>query len=172
MDKPLLTTLSYSGGRQSSALLWMIVLGKLDVPENFVVLTANPGMENSGTYKYIDMMEARCNDSGIDFYRVDGPNLYDDIITLKYTHKTRLDNLSYYTKNHVTGNKGKLGQKCTQHYKIEPMARKIREILHNRFGISRRSGRIGNGIEVAREGNWISAIDETIMISSNRWNAR
>ena len=146
MDKPLLTTLSYSGGRQSSALLWMILLEKLDMPENFVVLTANPGMENSGTYKYVDMMEAHCNDAGIDFYKVEGPNLYDDIVTLKYTHKTRLDNPPYFTKNILTDNKGKLGQKCTQHYKIKPMSRKIREILDSRFGISRRSGRVGCNI--------------------------
>ena len=49
---PLITVLSYSGGKQSAALLWAVLDGKQEIPNNFVVLNADPGAENTLTYKY------------------------------------------------------------------------------------------------------------------------
>jgi len=146
INKPLLTVLSFSGGKQSSALLWMVILGILQKPDNFVVLNANPGMENSKTYEYIDKMENECKENGIDFYRVSGGNLYEDMVQLKDTNKIRFDTPAYFVKNKIDGSEGKLKQGCTQIYKIAPMDRKVREILDERFGISKKSTRLGTNI--------------------------
>lgn len=143
---PILTVLSFSGGKQSSALLWMIILGKIERPKEFVVLNADPGMENSGTYKYVEMMKQRCGEVGIEFYTVKGFNLYEDLIGLKDTKKIRIDNPPYWTKNKNTGTMGRLRQSCTNYYKIQPMDRKLRDILQERFGISKKSKRLGNNI--------------------------
>lgn len=144
---PLLKVLNFSGGKQSSSLLWMILLGKIKVDlENFVVLNANPGMENSGTYSYVEEMKKRCDEKGILFYTVSGPNLFDDLVGLKSTNKSRIDNPPYWTQNKETGKRGRLLQKCTQKYKIAPMDRKLREILEEKYGISRNSKRLGDNI--------------------------
>lgn len=146
-NNPLLTVLSFSGGKQSSALLWMVLLGLLDVKlENFVVINADPGMENSFTYDYVNMMFEKCDNAGIEHFTVKNGNLYEDIVNLKNTSKTRLDNPPYWTKNRENGSMGRLRQSCTLAYKIIPSDRMIRIILEEKFGISKKSKRIGNNI--------------------------
>ena len=163
---PKLTVLNFSGGKQSSALLWMVLRGELPRPKHFIVLTANPGMENSLTYKYVDMMFVRCREAGIEAFRAPGPNLYEDMVALAQSDKTRLDNPPYWTKNPKTGKLGQLMQKCTRHYKIAPMDRLIRGYMEERFEISRKSSRLGeNTVE-----KWIglSASEEIRVKPSNR----
>ena len=123
----------------------MVLLGKIDRPDNFIVLNADPGMENSKTYEYVTMMFEKCREAEIECRTVDGPNLYEDLVNLPNTDNTRLDNPPYWTKS-KDGNRGRLMQCCTKFYKIAPMDREIREILEERFGISRKSSRIGEGI--------------------------
>lgn len=144
-ELPLLTVLNYSGGRQSSALLWMVLKGMLKPQGLFIVLNADPGMENSLTYDYNKMMFEECKRAGIIAYTVEGPNLYKDLVSLSETGKTRIDNPPYWTKG--TGRKeGKLMQKCTQYYKIAPMDVAIRKVLEKEFGIARNNRRLGLGI--------------------------
>lgn len=146
MSEPLLQVLSFSGGKQSSALLWMVLLGKLDIDKDkFVVLNADPGMERSETYKYVRKLKIECEKSGIYFKTVEGGDLYDDIINLKNTNKTRFDNPPYWTMNE-DGSKGRLRQSCTQHYKIKPMDKEIRRLLWERYGIPINRKRLGNNI--------------------------
>lgn len=140
-NKPLLTVLNFSGGKQSSALLWMFLKKDLPLPENFVVLNADPGMENSGTYAYVKLMKSECEKAGIRFITVEGPNLYQDLINLKSTSKTRLDNPPYWTLSEK-GKVGRLQQGCTKFYKIAPMDRQIRKELFALHGISIKSKRI------------------------------
>ncbi|MDD5371328.1 MAG: hypothetical protein PHQ40_19780 [Anaerolineaceae bacterium] len=125
-SQPSLTVLNYSGGKQSSALLWMVILGHIKRPDNFIVVNANPGMENSLTYKYIDMMEQICIDNGIQIIKAKGPNLYEDLINFKKKGAARIDNPPYWVDK-MNGTKGRLVQGCTKFYKIAPMDRVIRE---------------------------------------------
>lgn len=156
--KPLLTVLNFSGGKQSSALLWMVLLDKIERTDNFIVLNADPGMENSETYQYVRMMFDRCREAGIECRTVEGPNLYADLVNLPITDKTRIDNPPYWTKD-ANGRRGKLMQCCTKHYKIAPMDREIRRILEERFGISRKSSHLGEGIVE----KWIGFARDEIM---------
>jgi len=135
----LLTVLNYSGGQQSSAILWMVLLGEIEKPKHFLVLNADPGMENSRTYEYNKLMFSRCAEAGIEAVTVPGPNLYKDL--LNHKTKSRLDNPPYWTKS-PTGKKGRLLQKCTQTYKIAPMDRYIRKVLERDFEISHKSKRL------------------------------
>lgn len=145
--EPKLIVLSFSGGKQSSALLWGVIKGLIPVDKSkFVVINADPGMENSFTYLYVSMMEKECTKANIPFYRVSNGNLYQDIINLSSTNKHRIDNPPYWTKNKQTGKKGRLRQSCTTKYKIIPIDRKIRELLDERYGISVKAKRIGNDI--------------------------
>lgn len=142
MNKPLITVLNFSGGKQSSALLWMVLRGDIEVDkENFHILNADPGMENSKTYEYVSMMREEANKSGFEIITVEGPNLYKDLVTLNDTDKKRIDNPPFWTEP-----SGRLTQGCTYFYKIAPMDREIRRILERDHDISAKSGHIGENI--------------------------
>lgn len=143
-EEAKLTVLNFSAGKQSSALLWMVLRGELKRPENFIVLRADPGMENSETYEYVSLMEKECAKQGIQIYKAPGPNLYKDLTELDGS-ESRLDNPPYWTKDEK-GKIGRLRQKCTRAYKIAPMDRFIRDYLEEHFGISKKNSRLGNGI--------------------------
>lgn len=156
-DDPTLTVLNFSAGKQSTCLLWMVLRGEIEVPDNFLVLRADPGMENNETYRYARWMEGLCRDRGIDYRVADGPDLYEDLISLEEKDVDRLDNPPYWTKDE-DGKIGKLRHKCTRKYKIAPMDRFIRKYLEKNFGISRKSTRLGEG----RVEKWIGfSRDET-----------
>jgi len=157
---PLLTVINFSGGKQSSALLWMVLLGKLPKPDNLLVLNADPGMENSQTYEYVEMMFEKCKEHDIDARTADGPNLYKDLVELKDTDKTRFDNPPYWVKK-KDGGLGRITQRCTKFYKIAPMDRAIRQVLEEKCGISRKAKNIGKDIVE----KWIGfAADEYLRI--------
>lgn len=143
LPPPLLTVLNYSGGQQSTAILWMVLLGEIERPSEFVVLNADPGMENSGSYAHVRAMMRRCQEAGIAAETVDGPNLYEDLVQVRQHH--RIDNPPFYTTK-PDGKRGRLRQKCTKHYKIAPMDRAIRRILHEKFGISLTTKSLGLGV--------------------------
>lgn len=143
-----LRILNFSGGKQSSLLLWMAIRGELERPD--VVLTANPGMEAKASLEYVAKMQEECRKAGIDAYTVSGPNLFEDILSLKAIGKTRFDTPAYYVLNE-NGKEGKLNQRCTGHYKIAPMNRACRVELEKRLGIKRTS----HNIPVATVEKWI-----------------
>lgn len=138
-----LTVLNYSGGRQSSAILWMVLLGEIERPEEFLVLNADPGMENAATYRYNKEMRKECEAAGIEFQTVPGPNLLKDLTA--ENRGTHLDNPSYWTRD-ANQKMGRLIQKCTKYYKIAPMDRAVRKELNKRFGTSLDSKRLGENI--------------------------
>lgn len=141
---PTLTVLNFSGGKQSSCLLWMVLKGDIPRPENFLVLNADPGMENSVTYRYVAKMRALCVEAGIPFATAPGPNLHLDLVQLKLTKAKRIDSPPYWTLS-KKGKVGQLMQKCTRYYKVEPMDRFLRKYLEANYGISAISRRIGVG---------------------------
>lgn len=123
----------------------MVLRGDLEKPENFLVLNADPGMENSNTYRYTQMMFERCQGAGIRAFTAEGPNLYRDLVGLKGSRASRIDNPPYWTRSEK-GKRGRLLQKCTKRYKIDPMDRAIRQVLEEDFKISRKSKRLGVGV--------------------------
>lgn len=136
--KPILTTLSYSAGVQSHAILEMVLRGHIEKPDPFLVLNADPGMEDSRSYEFVAKAKKRCLEAGIDFITAEGPNLYEDLCDLGrgLWVDSRIDNPPYWTKNKETGKIGRMRQTCTPAYKITPMRRALRLYLNDKFGIS------------------------------------
>lgn len=160
---PSLTVLNFSGGRQSSALLWMVLRGDIPLPPNrFMVLTADPGMENQQTYSYIDMMFAECKKAGIEAHKVPGPNLYQDLLASK--NQKTMANPPYWTKN-KHGGIGKLMHKCTYTYKIAPMDRFLRGVLAESYNIPRNRTRLAPSLIE----KWIGfSFDEVVRVKPSR----
>lgn len=137
-----LRVLNFSGGKQSSLILWMALRGEIERPD--VVLTADPGMEAKASLEYVARMQAECRKAGIAAYTVSGPNLFADMLGLKASRATRFDTPAYYVLN-ADGTEGKLNQRCTAHYKIAPMNRACRVEMEKRLGIKRTSNKIPAG---------------------------
>ena len=140
MKVPVITTLSYSGGKQSHALLEMVLSGVIPLPENFIVLNADPGMENSNSYIFIHRMKQRCLEAGIPFLSARSTLLHD-LLTFKERGLSRIDNPPYWTRNKGTGKKGRLKQNCTAKYKIAPMRRLLRDYISMKFNVSQKAKR-------------------------------
>ena len=132
--KPLLTVLSYSGGRQSEFLLEQILRKRWAIPERFAVIVANPGMEKCSTYRRIDAMERRCARAGILFRRARGPNLFSDLMQMEPLKRSRIDNPPLWVRNE-DGTRGQLMHGCTREYKIRPIRREARRLLRLMYGI-------------------------------------
>lgn len=145
-ETTLLSVLNFSGGQQSSALLWMVLRGELQKPENFAVLSADPGMENTHTYLYIEKMQKLCAGAEIEAVTVEGPSLFNDLLNLKASGSNRFDTPPYWTKSEQ-GKRGRLRQKCTAVYKISPMDRWIRKKLFSLHGIGLTNKRFSGHVE-------------------------
>lgn len=140
--EPALTCLSYSAGVQSHCLLEMVLRGGLPKPERFLVLNADPGMEDSRTYGFVAQMRERCAAAGIAFITAPGPNLYRELTEFRALGIKRLDNPPYWTKNPTTGKVGRLQQNCTRHAKIRPLRRAMRQWMADNMGVSVGSTRL------------------------------
>lgn len=148
LDRPPdLTVLNFSGGKQSTCLLWQVIRGEIPRPDPFLVVTADPGMEATATYKLVDAMEAQCLAAGLEFRRAQGPDLYRDIVEMG-PETSRIDNPPYFTDNGA-GTRGRLMQKCTKQYKIRPIQRAVRAEMA-RIGISPRPNAVETWIGLSR----------------------
>jgi len=143
-ELPGVTVLNYSGGKQSTCLLWMVLRGDIPRPDPFLVLNADPGMENSETYKQNAAMAYECGKAGVEFKTVAGPNLATDLLNI--SRVKRIDNPPYWTAPRSGGKVGQLMQKCTKHYKIAPMDRFLRQWIEQRLGYPANSKRLPPGL--------------------------
>jgi hypothetical protein len=141
--RPWVTTLSMSAGRASYALWQMLRLGILERPANLIVTNADPGMENSGTKAFVDKVKDQCAEMGVPFLRVER-NLYEDIMRVKRGELTRLDNPPFWTKDRITGKRGRLLQGCTAYYKIAPMDAAVRQWMADNIGVATNNTRLGS----------------------------
>lgn len=132
--KPFLHVLNASWGQQSTALVEMLLRGEIERPLRIVIVTADPGMENTTSYGFNREYRKRCWKDGIDIITAQGPSLYNDLVSLPSTGSRRLDSPPFWTKDE-NGKRGCLIQKCTQFYKIAPMDRAIRKYLQQKYGI-------------------------------------
>lgn len=157
-----LTVLNFSAGSQSTAILWMVLRGELETPDNFVVLSADPGMEGRRTREHRAEMFARCAEAGITAAVAPGPNLKSDLLQIRT--KKRIDNPPFWTLS-PGGSVGRLQHKCTRHYKIAPMDRWIRAWLEREWDIPANRKTLPRGLVI----KWIGfAADEGARVKPPR----
>ena len=165
-DDPKLTVLNYSGGRQSTALLWLLIEEQLPRPEPLLILNADPGMENLATYAHNQKMREICQDAGLEIITVPGPDLYRDILTLGQKGESRMDNPPYWLRTDSSKGRGKLTQGCTYFYKIAPMDRFMRKWMEDNLGISMNKKK---GLKKNMVHKWIGfSVDEVSRIKPPR----
>src|SRR3990170_330259 len=114
-DNPQLRVLSWGMGVQSTTLAVMSALG--DLPRLSVILSTDLGWERAATYQTADFYTTWLRERG----------LHVEII---HTGDIR----EKAAKEHIhmpfwTSHGGPLQRQCTQHFKIRPIRRRIRELL-------------------------------------------
>lgn len=144
LELPALTALSCSGGKQSSAILWMVILGEIQVDKDrFIALFADPGMENPKTYAYIKVIFEAAKKNGIRCGTVSRGNLYRDLVENKDRDYVMLP--PYWVEPKKGSREGRLKQRCTEEYKIRPMVARIREELKDMYGVGLKNRRLPEG---------------------------
>ena len=127
-DKQHVHVLSYGGGTQSTALLIMALEGKINGVIPDYIIFSDTGWEPVSIYKWVDKVNAyikRKYNREIIF--TNGGNIRTDLINSVKTG-SRVASLPFYTLDD-DGKKGMVMRQCTGDYKINPVKKKVRELL-------------------------------------------
>lgn len=121
--------LSLGAGVQSSAVLLMSCRG--DLPKLDAAIFADTQWEPAAVYEYLDWLEKETA-KAVPIYRVTAGNLRKDALKSQVrgvkADGERWASMPLYTKA-PDGSMGMIRRQCTKEYKIEPITKKIRELL-------------------------------------------
>jgi len=112
--------ISLGAGVQSTVMALMAAHGEIE-PMPDCAIFADTGWEPQAIYEHLDWLETQLP---FPVYRVSGGNIRSDIINSTKRKKANLAHTPFYVEG------GGLGRRqCTRVYKIDPIRRKIRELL-------------------------------------------
>lgn len=117
-----LTTISLGAGVQSTTMALLACEGTLPKPD--VAIFADTGWEPRRVYEHLDRLEVELDRAGIPLYRVGKGNLREDAIDPVH----RYASIPYFVRN-PNGSEGMGRRQCTSEYKLDPIKRKVRELL-------------------------------------------
>lgn len=118
----MITVLSLGAGVQSSTLALMAAKGEI-TPMPDCAIFADTGAEPKHVYEYLDWLETQVP---FPVYRVmEGDGLKQNII--KSVDGSRYAGAPFFTTSQNGG--GQLRRQCTAEFKIEPIIRKVRELM-------------------------------------------
>jgi len=122
-----LQVLSFGAGVQSTSMFLMSVNGFLKKVDH--VIFADTGFEPDYVYKQVERCEkiAKDNDIGFHTVRADFKDSYENIYT--HTIEATKGNTSRYSGFPMYMKKGFIRRQCTNDFKIQPIRKKIRELL-------------------------------------------
>lgn len=117
--------LSLGAGVQSTTMALMASKGELgDVPD--IAIFADTGAEPKPTYDYLNWL---INDAGLAFpvEIVSAGNIRDDMLNGLNTTGQRFASIPFFTL--YQGKPGMGRRQCTKEYKLQPIQRKVRELI-------------------------------------------
>lgn len=120
----MLRILSLGAGVQSSTLLLMALEGEVPLPEHAIF--ADTGWEPPAVYEWLGFLKEKM-EGRIQFHQVSRGNIRDSFYTAMSTGK-RYVSLPVFVRN-PDGSQGMGRRQCTKEFKIEPIQKKVREIL-------------------------------------------
>ena len=161
MAEPTLRILSLGAGVQSSVMALMSAKGEL--PRVDCAIFADTQWEPKGVYEHLDWLESvvsnpLCVDQPFPVYQVTAGNIRDDHI------KSIKEGTNIRGMMPLFADGGFGRRQCTNAYKIEPIKRKIRDILHLKKG-----QRVPKGVNVVQ---WLGiSTDESARMkpSGDKW---
>ena len=122
--------LSLGAGVQSTTLLRMSIRGEL--PKLDAAIFADTGWEPKAVYAHLEILKAEAAAVDIPIYVVSAGDLRADAIEFRANRASsdgkRFASMPMFIKNN-DGSQGTVRRQCTKEYKIEPIHRKLRELL-------------------------------------------
>lgn len=134
LKKPNLRILSLGAGVQSSTLALMIEKG--EVPMVDCAIFADVKGEPKAVYEWLDWLETQLS---YPIYRVTWRDLKQDILDAAEGNYKGFT-APFFSKNKDTGKKRMLLRQCTNDYKVQPIIKKVRELLGLKKGEKRKKG--------------------------------
>jgi hypothetical protein len=122
------TYLSYGAGVQSSALLVCSALGLAGVPRVDVAIFADTGDEPPWVYETLELMKLWARERGITIESVSAGCLSADVQARHDGTKKRFVCIPAFTQG-SDGRASILRRQCTREYKIDPITKKVRQLL-------------------------------------------
>lgn len=120
---PKLRILSLGAGVQSTTLALMAAKGELPAPD--CAIFADTGWEPRAVYEHLDRLTAALP---FPVHIVSAGNIRDNIIAKGSSRAGRFAVVPWFIKG-SDGRPAMGTRQCTAHYKIEPLRRKVRELL-------------------------------------------
>lgn len=139
----MLRVLSLGAGVQSTTVLLMSLEGEL--PPLDCAIFADTGWEPKAVYRHLEWLNGVAEKHGLTMHRVSAGNIRER--TLESLKGNRFATLPLHTIN-PAGGQGILRRQCTSEFKIEPITRKLRELLGVRKGAQVRPDEDGNVIRI------------------------
>jgi hypothetical protein len=124
LPSPALRILSLGGGVQSTTLYHAACRGDVG-PKPDCAIFANPGWEGERLEQHIANLQAR---GSIPIHIVSAGNIKEEIFTGRSERSGRFSSIPFFIKA-PDGKVGMGKRQCTAHYKLEPIKRKVRELL-------------------------------------------
>lgn len=122
------TYLSYGAGVQSTALLVCSALGLKRVPKVDVAIFADTGDEPVWVYETLATLTRWASPHGIEIETVSAGHLAGDLEAARQDGSKRFAGIPAFTEG-KDGRVSMLRRQCTREYKIEPITKRVREIL-------------------------------------------
>lgn len=120
--------LSFGGGTQSTALLLMALKGEINGVIPDYIIFSDTGWEPKSIYVWVDKVNQYIKKTfGKEIIFTNGGNIREDILNAAKNGE-RAASLPYFVKK-ANGDHGMVMRQCTAEYKIQPVTRKIRELL-------------------------------------------
>lgn len=127
-----ITVLSLGAGVQSTAMLLMACRGDIEKPD--YVIFADTGWEPRAVYAHLDGLEKEASKYGLEIIRVSNGNIKEDVEKhVDSGGEKRVASLPFHLLA-GDGSQGFNGRQCTMEYKIQPINRKIRELMGYKKG--------------------------------------
>ena len=120
-----LTILSLGAGVQSTVLALMACRGELEHQPDHIIFS-DTGDESRATYKHLEWLEGIIRSSDIQYHKVTGGNIRQDVVASMVT-KESIKQPPFFTKG--DDQNGILRRKCTSQYKLDPIKKCQRKIL-------------------------------------------
>lgn len=118
--------ISLGAGIQSTTLLLMAAHGEI-TPKPKYAIFSDTGWEPDAVYKHLEWLEKEVSKYGIEVIVTSKSNLRDDLIK-SISSPSRFATIPFYILNE-DGTTGMVRRQCTREYKVEPVTKKMRELL-------------------------------------------
>jgi 3'-phosphoadenosine 5'-phosphosulfate sulfotransferase (PAPS reductase)/FAD synthetase len=133
---PKLTVLSFGGGQDSTAILYMLAFNKmfrrLWAPNDLLVVMSDTGNEHPETYLHIQSVRKFCEDHDIDFVFITKDMGF---------HNTNWQSLTEYFAHYDSIMSAAYPKTCTDNLKIQVIYRYLNRYLHLQYGVAESGGK-------------------------------